>query len=151
MLWGNWSSSEGSVKWWDVKEEGDESKLEEETEVTHSVDHTLLVKGQVSSLGGDKTGSLDSNDGYEISGLSVFEGFGGVADWPVLRNVGCGSHEGFVSSESARCPGFTSLEWAWVEKSDINLGVSLMVPSKSSDLGELNNIAGLINWSLIII
>lgn len=94
---------------------------------------------------------MDSDNGYEISGLSVFEGFGGVANWPVLRDVGSGSHEGLVGSKSARSPGFSGLEWRWVEESDINLGVSLVVPSKSSDLGELDNCSGIIHWSLIII
>lgn len=94
---------------------------------------------------------MDSDDGYEISGLSVFEGFGGVANWPVLRDVGSGSHEGLVGSESARSPGFSGLEWRWVEKSDIDLGVSLVVPSEGSYLGEFDDCSGTINWSLIII
>jgi len=44
VLWGNWSGSEGSVEWWDIKEKGYEGELKEETEVTHSVDHTLLIE-----------------------------------------------------------------------------------------------------------
>lgn len=150
MLWGNWSGSEGSVEWWDIEKEGNESELEEETEVTHAVDHTLLIEGEISGFGGDETGSLDSDDGYEVAGLSILKSLGGVADWVLLGDVR-GSTDGVIGSESAASPGVVIGEWSSVEESDIDLGVSLVVPSESSKLGELDNLLVSINWVLVLI
>lgn len=82
--------------------------------------------------------------------MSVFEGFSGVANWVPFRNVGRSTH-GLISSESACGPGFISSEWCAIEKSNINLGVSLVVPSEGSKFCELNNISVTINWVNILI
>jgi hypothetical protein len=150
VLWGNWSGSEGSVEWWDIKKEGNESELEEETEVTHAVDHTLLIERKVSSLGGDETGSLDSDDGYEVARLSILKSFSGVADWVLLRDMR-GRTDGVVSSESAASPGVVVSKWGSVEHSDIDFGVSLVVPSEGSEFSKLDNLVILINWVHVLI
>ena len=61
---GEWdlSGSESHVEWWDIKEEGNQSELGEETEITHAVDHLLLVKGEVSGLAGDHSGGLNCDN-----------------------------------------------------------------------------------------
>jgi len=75
------SGTEGNVKEWDVKEDGNESGLREESEVTETVVHTLLSEGEVSGLADHQISPLDTNDRYEITGLSEFKSFSGVADW----------------------------------------------------------------------
>lgn len=78
------SGSKSNVQEWNVQEECDQGGLEEESDVTHGVDHTLLREGEVSSLADHQIGPLDANDRYEIAGLSELEGFSGVADWPLV-------------------------------------------------------------------
>ena len=131
---GEWdlSGTEGGVEEWDVEEDGDEGSLGEETEVSEHVDHTLLGEGKVSGLADHEIGPLDANDGDEVAGLSVFEGLGGVADWPsvgdVIELVEVG--EGLVvEAPSAAGPG------GWVSvhgvpESDINFTVLCLVPSE---------------------
>ena len=82
------SGSESNVQWGEVAEDTDEDSLKAETEVSEHVNHTLLGKGQVSSLANHQVGPLDANDRAEVSGLGELEGFGRVADWPIIRDIG---------------------------------------------------------------
>jgi len=75
------SGSEGNVKEWDIKEDGNKGGLREESEVTETVAHTLLSEGEVSSLADHQISPLDANDRYEVTRLSEFKSFSGVADW----------------------------------------------------------------------
>jgi len=84
----NLSGSQGDVQEWHVEEDGDEGGLEENSEVTHGVDHKLLGEGKVSGLADHKVGPLDAHDGDEVTGLGVLESFGGVADWMVVNDMG---------------------------------------------------------------
>jgi len=63
----NLSSTKSNVQEWNVQEDGDEGSFEEKTEVTETVDHTLLGDGEVSSLADHEISPLDTNDGYEIA------------------------------------------------------------------------------------
>ena len=78
---GNLSGTKSNVEWSKVEEDSDKAGLEAESEVTHGVDHTLLGEREVSGLADHEISPLDSDDGDEVSGLSVLEGLGGVADW----------------------------------------------------------------------
>lgn len=80
--------AEADVQGGDVEEDGDEGGLEENSEVTHGVDHKLLGEGKVSGLADHKVGPLDAHDGDEVTGLGVLESFGGVADWMVVNDMG---------------------------------------------------------------
>jgi len=71
----NWSGTEGNVQEWNVQEDGDEGSLEEESEVTEVVDHTLLGEGEVSGLADHEISPLDADDRYEVTGLGHLEGF----------------------------------------------------------------------------
>lgn len=84
----NLSGSKGHVQEWNVKEDGDEGGLEEDSEVAHGVDHKLLGEGKVSGLADHKVRPLDAHDGDEISGLGILKSFGGIADWVVINDVG---------------------------------------------------------------
>ena len=84
----NLSGSKSNVELWDVAESSNEGGLEEESEVSEFVDHTLLGEGEVSSLADHQVSPLDADDGAEISRLSELEGLSGVADWPVVAGVG---------------------------------------------------------------
>jgi hypothetical protein len=75
------SGSEGDVEEWNVKEDGNEEGLREESEVSEGVNHTLLSEGEVSSLADHQISPLDANDGDEVAGLSIFQSLSGVADW----------------------------------------------------------------------
>jgi len=75
------SGSEGDVKEWNVKEDGNEEGLREESEVSEGVNHTLLSEGEVSSLADHQISPLDANDGDKVAGLSIFQSLSGVADW----------------------------------------------------------------------
>jgi len=79
------SGTEGNVKEWNVKEDSNESGLREESEVTETVGHTLLSEGEVSGLANHQISPLHTNDRNEVTGLSEFKSFSGVADW-ALRN-----------------------------------------------------------------
>ena len=61
------SGSEGNVKEWDVKEDGNKGGLREESEVTETVGHTLLSEGEVSSLADHQISPLDTIDRYEVT------------------------------------------------------------------------------------
>jgi hypothetical protein len=138
------SGTEGDVEEWNVEKEGDEGGLEEESEVTHGVHHKLLGEGQVSGLADHQIGPLDDDDGDEVTGLSILEGFGGVADWISVGNVG-ELVEFWESSwlervPSALGPGIwlsdgalrVSFILVGVEQSDIEFGVVGHIPCKSS-------------------
>ena len=58
----NLSGSEGDVQEWNVQEDGDEGSLEEDSEVTHGVDHELLGEGKVSGLANHKVSPLDAHN-----------------------------------------------------------------------------------------
>jgi len=81
------SGTKSNVQEWNIEEDGDESSLEEESEVTKVVDHELLGKGEVSGLADHKIGPLDAHNRDEISGLSILKSFDGVANWPVFGVV----------------------------------------------------------------
>ena len=70
----NWSGTKSNVQEWNVKEDGDKGGLEEESEVTEVVDHTLLGEGEVSGLADHEISPLDADDGYEVTGLGHLEG-----------------------------------------------------------------------------
>lgn len=80
MSWGDSSGHESDVQEWGVAENGDQDGFEAESEVTETIDHTLLGKGEVSSLADHQISPLDTDDGYEVTGLSELEGFSGVAN-----------------------------------------------------------------------
>jgi len=113
----NWSGTKGDVQEWNVQEDGDEGGLEEESEVTEVVDHTLLGEGEVSGLADHEISPLDADDRYEVTGLGHLEGFGGIADWSILGDVGV--HEeawngGVLDSDwwvSALSPGGWGSDW----------------------------------------
>lgn len=67
MLEWNLSGSESQVENWNVKENGDKGGLEEDSEVTHGVNQTLLRDGEVSGLADHQVSPLDSDDGDEVS------------------------------------------------------------------------------------
>ena len=79
----NLSGSQGGVQEWNIKENGNECGFEEESEVSESVDHSLLGEGQVSSLANHEISPLHANDGYKIARLGELEGLGGVANWSI--------------------------------------------------------------------
>ena len=81
VSWGNSSGHESDVQEWGVAEDTDQDSFEAESEVTKGVDHTLLGKGEVSSLADHQIGPLDGDDGDKVTGLSELKGFSGVADW----------------------------------------------------------------------
>ena len=83
----NLSGSESNVEEWNVEEDGDEGSLEEEAEVTELVDHKLLGEGKVSGLADHEISPLDAHNRDEVARLSVFQGLGGVADWPSFGDV----------------------------------------------------------------
>jgi len=76
----NLPGGKGNVQERNIAEDGDEDGLEAHTKVTEAVDHTLLGKGEVSSLADHQISPLDANDGDQVAGLSEFEGLSGVAD-----------------------------------------------------------------------
>jgi hypothetical protein len=129
----NLSGSESDVEWLDVAEEGNEGSLEEESEVTEGVDHTLLREGEVSGLADHQVSPLDANDGAEISRLGKLQSFSGVADWPVIRNVGVSveSWVVLVSWEPSALGEVVSVSVSSVEEPDINLSHSGLVPGHS--------------------
>jgi len=140
---GNLSGTEGDVKEWNVEEDGDEGGLEEDSEVTHGVDHKLLRKGKVSGLADHQIGPLDAHDGDEVSGLGILEGFGSVADWPSISDVGelveFWESSWLIRVPSALSPGFwlsdgalrVGLVLVGVEKSDIKFTAVGHIPGKS--------------------
>ena len=126
------SGSEGNIKEWNVKEDGDESGLEEKSEVSEVVDHTLLGEGKVSGLADHEISPLYAYDGYEISGLSEFKSFSGVANWMPSGNVGSGIELRIgiaVRVVSAASPGIWGSEDG-IEESDINQTVLILIPTK---------------------
>jgi hypothetical protein len=80
------SGTEGNVEEWDVKEDGNEGGLREESEVTEAVVHTLLSEGEVSGLADHQVSPLDTYDRDEVTRLSEFKGFSGVANWGLGDN-----------------------------------------------------------------
>jgi hypothetical protein len=94
----NLSRTKGVVQEWHVAEAGDQSSLEEETEVSESVVHALLGKGQVSGLADHEISPLHAHDGDEVTGLSELEGLGGVANGPV-SDLGVSIEAGAVTEE----------------------------------------------------
>jgi len=82
------SGLETVVHEWDIQENGNESGLGEESEVTEGVVHTLLRQGEVSGLADHEISPLDANDGYEVTRLSVLKSLSGVADWVGVVTVG---------------------------------------------------------------
>ena len=127
------SGSKSGVHEWNVKEECNKGGLEENTEVTERVDHTLLGKREVSGLADHQISPLDAHDGYEIAGLSELEGLGGVANWvPFVSNGSSVEpwNSFIIWSISALNPGIWS-SFLSIEHSNINLSVLLFVPSKS--------------------
>jgi hypothetical protein len=125
----NLSRTEGVVQEWHVAEDGDQSSLEEETEVSESVVHALLGKGQVSGLADHEISPLHADDGDEVTGLSELEGLSGVANGPA-GDAGVLIEAGRVTAEwpSARSPGI-GRSVLGVEESDIDLSVLCFVPS----------------------
>lgn len=67
MLEWDLSGSESQVQDWDVKKDCDKGGLEEDSEVTHCVNHTLLGEREVSSLADHQVSPLHGNDGDEVS------------------------------------------------------------------------------------
>ena len=63
----NLSGTKSNVQEWNVKEDSDKNGLENKSEVTHGVDHTLLREGEVSGLADHEVSPLDANDGYEVA------------------------------------------------------------------------------------
>lgn len=84
---GNLSCTKSNVKEWNIEEDGNESSLEEKSEVTEVVDHELLGEGKVSSLANHKISPLDTHNRDKISGLSILKSFDGVANRPVFGVV----------------------------------------------------------------
>lgn len=74
------SGAETDVKGRNVQEDGNKSSLKEEAEVTHSVDHTLLSKGQVASLADHEISPLDANNRHKVASLGELESFGRITD-----------------------------------------------------------------------
>lgn len=127
------SSSKSGVQEWNIKEKGNESGLEEDSEVTERVDHSLLGEGQVSGLANHEISPLHANDGYKIAGLSELEGLGGVANWVPLTSISLLVElwKGLVSwVVSALNPGIW-LSVLSIEQSNINLSVLLLIPGKN--------------------
>lgn len=133
----NWSGTKGNVQEWNVEEDGDEGSFEEESEVTEVVDHTLLGEGEVSGLADHEISPLDADDRYEVTRLGHLEGFRGVADWGILRDVreheeawyGASGSFGWINWWiSASSPGGWGSSWS-IEQSKINSGVSNLIPS----------------------
>lgn len=129
----NLSGAKTNVKWLPVAEDGDKGGLEEESEVSELVDHSLLGKGQVSGLADHQISPLDADDGAEVSGLSNLKGLGGVAKWEVVGGVRS-SVEPWVASVGWVPSAFSEVFWlsgSGVEESGINLGHLCLVPSES--------------------
>ena len=72
--------SKTDVEWLDVAKGGNEGGLEEDSEVSESVVHSLLGEGQGSAFADHEIGPLYADDSNEISTLGEFKGFSGVAD-----------------------------------------------------------------------
>lgn len=127
----NLSSSKSNVKEWNVEEDCDKCGLEEESEVTEHVDHTLLGEGKVSGLANHEIGPLDAYNRYEITGLGELQSFGGVTNW-VFTDISCFVETGeglVIGIPSAFSPGLRS-SVDCVEESDINFSVLRLVPSE---------------------
>ena len=77
---GDHAGSEHSVEEGNVTEDGDESGLEEQSEVGVTVDHALLRDREVSSLADHEIGPLDADNRDEVTTLSVVESLNGVTD-----------------------------------------------------------------------
>lgn len=127
------SGSKSGVHEWNVKEESNKSGLEEDSEVTERVDHTLLGKREVSGLADHQISPLDAHDGYEIAGLSELEGLGGVANWVPFGSLGLSVEpwKGLVSWVVSALNPSSWISVLSIEHSNINLSVLLFIPSKS--------------------
>lgn len=124
------SGSEGNIEEWNVEEDGDESGLEEKSEVSEVVDHTLLGEGKVSGLADHEISPLYAHDGYEISGLSEFKSLSGVANWMPSSDVGSGVELWVIHGiiVSAGGPGFR-FSPDGIEESNINKTVLILIPT----------------------
>ena len=177
---GEWDGSgeEDSVQEWHVQEGGDEGGLEEQSEVSVDVSHSLLGDGKVSGLANHQVRPLHAHNGHEVSGLSVLEGFSGVANLGWLVSVWVGD-DGRKSVEgwdalilwipSASRPGlwgdivssvvhvefdFTLDDSVGVEKSDVNESSSGQVPGQDSTLIDVKVVTvseSFYRWVVLII
>jgi hypothetical protein len=95
----NLSGGQGHVQERNIAEDGNENGLEAKSKVTEAVDHTLLGKGEISSLADHQVSPLDANNRDQVASLSVFEGLGRVANRPSvgLARESVESGEGVVS------------------------------------------------------
>lgn len=76
----NHTGSKWNVDEWHVAEASNEGSLEEESEVGVVVDHSLLRDGEVSSLANEEIRPLYTDNGDEISSLSIEESLKRVAN-----------------------------------------------------------------------
>jgi hypothetical protein len=77
---GDGAGTKDKVEEGDVREDGNESGLEEETEDHVAIDHTLLGDGKVTGLADEQVAPLHAHNRDEIATLSVAESFSGVTD-----------------------------------------------------------------------